>query len=423
MTKIKIQLKNFDCRKIQKLIKFGYWNIEGLNISSTLPKLDDPRLLNKIKEHDIFCIAETHCDERQNINIQGYKCVQVCRPKSKKINRCFGGIAVLYKENLQEGIRIIETRKDYLWLKLSKSYFGLSKDMYVCLAYIPPENSAFYKSRGENTISNIEKDLMKYNTLGHTLLVGDLNARTNLELDFIENDHNNGVRNNTFYIADKNIIGRNSEDTGASCTRGKALVELCISAQMRIMNGRCLGDSGGRYTCYKYNGCSVVDYVITNESNMRYVLYMQVKDFEGDMSDHCCLSWAIRSNYFEHKVELNASKPFPSNFIWDKSSIVKYQGAFSKESIQSLVRKFMNGNQKMENISIDVQLSNVSNIYIEAANLSLHKGKSNKYSRKGTLKHKKWFNVNLQTLKKEVIRLGKTLQSKPNDPNVRSAFF
>jgi hypothetical protein len=40
----------------------------------------------------------------------------------------------------------------------------------------------------------------------------------------------------------------------------KELLDLCISNQLRILNGRVLGDIFGNYTCYTPNGASVVDY-------------------------------------------------------------------------------------------------------------------------------------------------------------------
>ena len=54
-----------------------------------------------------FIIAETHIDVSSVIDIEGYDCVKFCRPKGKNKTRSFGGLAVLYKNELKEGISFI----------------------------------------------------------------------------------------------------------------------------------------------------------------------------------------------------------------------------------------------------------------------------------------------------------------------------
>ena len=44
-------------------------------------------------------------------------------------------------------------------------------------------------------------------------------------------------------------------------SRGKRLLEICKSADLRILNGRVSGDSLGRVTFHGKKGVSVVDYI------------------------------------------------------------------------------------------------------------------------------------------------------------------
>ena len=141
---------------LQSNLKIGYWNIEGLSLSGSCPKVSDQRFIKAVSDHDIFCLAETHCSADQNIEVNGYKCFKLSRSSNKKNNRCYGGIAVLYKSYIHEGIKFLEHHNnDYIWLKLNKSFFKTSEDIFMCIAYIPPESSAFYKKRGENTLNFI----------------------------------------------------------------------------------------------------------------------------------------------------------------------------------------------------------------------------------------------------------------------------
>ena len=130
---------------VQGTLKICYWNVEGLKLSDCCPKLEDEDFLNMVKCHDLIFLAETHCDKDQTIMIDGYSSFKICRPKDKKINRNFGGLAFLYKSELQDGIDIIKQCTDFLWVKLHKNFFNTERDTFICSAYIPPENSSFYK--------------------------------------------------------------------------------------------------------------------------------------------------------------------------------------------------------------------------------------------------------------------------------------
>ena len=81
-------------------LKLAHWNIQGL----TTEKLEDSSFIDQIKKHDIVILSETHLDNSQDIDITGYKCYKLCRSKTLKINRSFGGIAILYKSELQGGV-------------------------------------------------------------------------------------------------------------------------------------------------------------------------------------------------------------------------------------------------------------------------------------------------------------------------------
>ena len=295
---------------MKRIVKFGFWNIEGLSLNND-SKLENQEFINTVKQHDIFALAETHIGEEDMISVEGYNCVKLCRAKNVKINRYFGGIAVLYKKELKNGLSFLEHRNnDYIWLKLSKEFFNFDEDLYMCVAYIPPENSNYYKVRGQDTFSYIENDILRYSCLGKIALLGDFNARTSTESDFIDGDSDIDTNDNEYHV-DKAILLRNSQDN-ILCQRGKKVIDLCLSAQLRIVNGRVIGDSLGQYTCHKYCGSSVIDYLITSEENLQRILYFKVTEFKGQMSDHCCLSWALKcniSNYNNMSKTVYSSMP------------------------------------------------------------------------------------------------------------------
>ena len=153
------------------------------------------------KDKELYAKVLRVCQDRVD-------CFKLCRKVTKKINRYFGGIAVLYKKELKEGIKFLTHKNDdYVWLKLSKSYFRLDSNYYVCLAYIPPENSRYYKDRNQDTLEYIESDIVKYSNMGHVMLIGDLNARTGIENDYVLHDANNMLLNNVSYDIDAECTG------------------------------------------------------------------------------------------------------------------------------------------------------------------------------------------------------------------------
>jgi hypothetical protein len=403
---------------MRQLIKIGFWNVEGLNVNKD-SKLSDPDFLHVIKQHDIIALAETHIGENDSINVEGYKSVKLCRPLTSKINRYFGGIAILYRQQLRPGLKFLEHRNnDYIWMQMCREYFGLDEDVFVCVAYIPPDNSSYCKARNDDTLQYIENDVAKYSSMGKVILTGDFNARTNTELDFISNDSSNDMGDD--YMVDLNIIPRNSQDNAQSCSRGKKLLDLCVSARLRIVNGRCVGDAQGQYTCHKYSGSSVVDYLVTSEQNLKRILFLRVLNFLGQLSDHCCLSWAMKCNilnYSNLKMKATKKSYMPDMFIWNKMSIASFQLALSSCETQREVDNFM----KSDISDVDKPVDSVTNMLLKAANNSLKvhlKSKSNK-----NVKRKPWFDRELKDLKQDVLYCSRHMQKHPNLPAVRKMFF
>ena len=57
------------------------------------------------------------------------------------------------------------------------------------------------------------------------------------------------------------------------------LIDLCISCQCRILNGRILGDTVGKLTSFQYNGSSTVDYCVEDQMLLDSVNFFIIGDF------------------------------------------------------------------------------------------------------------------------------------------------
>jgi hypothetical protein len=64
------------------------------------------------------------------------------------------------------------------------------------------------------------------------------------------------------------------------------VIDLCTEAQLRILNGRTIGDSSGKSTLHTYNGVSIDDYCICNSDFLPNILSFRVGQFQPLLSDH-----------------------------------------------------------------------------------------------------------------------------------------
>ena len=107
-----------------KTLSVASWNVNGLfrNVNGVRTcKLDNPQFSSKLCS-DIIILNETHASSNDILNLDGYFCVSNCR--STNPSRLRGGVAVLIKNNLRKGVKIIDkSHTDIVWLKLHKSFF------------------------------------------------------------------------------------------------------------------------------------------------------------------------------------------------------------------------------------------------------------------------------------------------------------
>ena len=92
---------------------------------------------------NLILLNETWSSGFDNFYLEGYTFLDFNR-KSKHpcAIRSSGGIGLFIKNNIESGIHIHKVHKDAIvWIKLSKDFFHLKHDFYICCVYFPPENS------------------------------------------------------------------------------------------------------------------------------------------------------------------------------------------------------------------------------------------------------------------------------------------
>ena len=184
-----------------------------------------------INNFDFIILSETW--NGTTIEVAGYRSVVQGASKVRKRGRNSGGLAMLYTNEFHDWIPV---EKD--WFKISKQYPKTAKDIFVCGIYIPPYNSNYYHPE---LFEDLEKDIEHFSARGSILLLGDFNSRTGKYPDVVCNEGNHMIANDQSEFSLRSIQ-RNSFDNEIN-NHGKRLIEICRSADLRILNGRVNGDS------------------------------------------------------------------------------------------------------------------------------------------------------------------------------------
>ena len=184
---------------------------------------------------------------------------------------------------------------NFLWFKISKDYTKTNKDIYTCGLYIPPHNSRYFN---DELFEEREMGIALFSSHGSILLMGDFNSRTGKYSDSICQEGSTVIPNDRSELS-LNPTQRNSFDNEVN-NHGKRLLEICKSADLRILNGRVSGESLGRATFHGRNGISVIDYALCDQD-----LFLNVSNFivkqPNPLSDHSpIVTWLnINSTNFD----------------------------------------------------------------------------------------------------------------------------
>ena len=148
------------------------------------------------------------------------------------------------------------------------------------------------------------------------IINGDFNARTSNENDFIAPDKYND-NTDTYYR--EQLHKRNSQDKILD-ERGKSIIDMCKGLDLSIINGRKTGDIFGNFTCFQWNGNSVVDYLITSEQLFQRIPNFKVGEFIPWLSDHCPLIFSLELNKTKELTSINKMSDGPKHFTWSDKS-------------------------------------------------------------------------------------------------------
>lgn len=174
------------------------------------------------------------------------------------------------------------------------------------------------------------------------MLMGGLNAHIKAsELDFIFNDINDPVDDflTPNYIADNIQKFRNTEVPQTTNQYGKQVLDLCIEAQLRILNGRTIGDTKGKCTLFNYTGVAITDFCICNSNLLENIVNFTVGQFNPVLSDHCPISVKL----FSQEREFSSSgllKPKRRSIKWDSNKELLFSLNVQNMNVELFSKEF-----------------------------------------------------------------------------------
>ena len=412
-------------------LKLAFWNVNGLNFKALGCKFEIHEFSKEIEKFDFIFLLETWTDYQENfVPPTGYKYFHVHRPKRHKYGRKSGGIICLYKKYFDKKVMMVKSPiSDILWIKIEKSVVGLDKDVFVGAVYISSKGSSGNYS--SDLFEHLEVSVMRFLSVGYVILGGDFNARVGNLNDVIKDDSlNNFVPLPQFYNPDTVLVNRNFKDNIIN-SFGKSLTNLCISAKLRILNGRTVGDVLGNYTSYNSNGMSTVDYILADERVLPIFKYFHISPLMY-LSDHCILSCSIHSsplNQSSKNIRKHDSfiKPLPKSFKINHKNRDQFQHSMNLDVIKNKINTFIN--TEYNKADTDIAVTDFNDILVTAANLTVkttpfvisNKQKKNRNTNKNK-NHKKWYNTDCKKMKNSLVSAIKQMNKFPKDPNIRKQY-
>ena len=418
------------------------WNIHG--IFSRIEgfrynKLQSPYFWDMIGNAKIFGLIESHhtATEIDQIQIDGFKCFNVCRKKKSNRGRNSGGIAVYVCNTILQGVSKIPTSgSENILIKLNKTFFGLERDVVVTFSYCVPEYSSFQLREQLDVFGDLEFKLSSIGPECDKLCFGDYNARTNNKPDFIISEDNTDIPV-PLEIYETDTIGtvpRLNLDT-ATNKYGDNLLRLCKTVPLRICNGRKLGDILGSFTCITANGQSCVDYCLASPKLYNNVRTLSVGYSNLTLSDHCPLQAVLKVRI--NTVLLSSDYDFvtkPPKLSWNNDISYRFENILQTPEFSYQFNSYISQNFGPDQTGVDKATDELSSLIIEAALRSDYSIKNNNLVKptlstcsKGKAKkrrsHPKWHDKSCGDMHRSVMLTSKLLKGDPRNSYLRGKLF
>ena len=245
-----------------------------------------------------------------------------------------------------------------------------------------------------------------------------MNARTSSLPDYItnSNQHHHDPYADLGLDNDEPEFRNNSDTvTNTYCT---PFLDVLTNNQLKILNGRTLGDIQGKFTCFKWNGKSTVDYFCSSPLIRQHVNYLKVQSMTS-YSDHCPVLLSLNFlNSYKFLEPIFDFEAMPSRYKWDSTSHENFVTVLESPEVSTMLDEFMNRPYTYDVNGNNELSSNFTSIIKHIATRSLQVSKKPK-----KLPHKKWFDLECRKSKTNLNRLACNMSRNIHCTEIRERYF
>ena len=399
---------------IEKL-RIGYWNIDGAYAridGNRECKLDSPDIRRELASYDIIGFVETHCAPGDALSFPDFHVISHVRTDTRHTHRHFGGLAILIRRTIKNMVTVLSSNSsELLWIKIGSQFSGLPKNLFVGVVYACPASSSF-AARNDDIFELLQNDLAKYRGLGYCVFGGDFNGRTRTELDYLELDA--ADEHSSSNLDDDHVmLRRRNMDQSSPDSQGKSLLETCRITGMRILNGRLLGDSSGRYTCYSHIGTpSTIDYICADERIFDLFNVFRVHSPMTDLSIHCIIGTSLDCP-FRTSRPINVPMHHMTRFRWSPEHDEPYRNHLDTPTFQAKIEQIVTSGESSNNIAISI-----TKLLLDAADaigVKKNNPRRKNQNSKPRVRSANWFDDDCRSAKRRLRQLSRDIHENPLD--------
>ena len=394
----------------ERNFQIAHRNIQGLH------RCGECKIAEYSKEclSDIEILTETWgCDCPKDF--EGYALLAELKPQKQlgvKKGRKSGGVLVLAKSHLKKHVKV-KILENFVCVEIDRGIIeNFEKNLFVLGCYIHDTTSKYFDP---NAFDNLAMEISKIcdeNT--PLILTGDFNGRTGEVDDTFEESQDIEliIKPQPPYSS---LPHRKNCDNVIN-QQGRSILELCQILDLRILNGRSLGDPIGNFTYFNANlGASTIDYSLCSQN-----LYENVKNFmvlpQNELSDHSKIVTELKCRSVSSNVPVDdydwgiLEKPFR----WDDSLKLTFNRSLEDELV-----RIADIEQRLEAGLVDSAGKNLAELFNQTASKVFGKSVASsenigiKNSRNRKHNEKKWFDTGCAQLKQEVRKLGRSKGKTP----------
>ena len=412
-----------------KYLKIGFFNINSLVGETTFDA--DFKIL--IEKYDIIALSETwhknyDCIKKIKDNFpSNFRFIENARKnRNKKSKRNSGGIIICYKQFLHKHITIVDKKtENMIWIKLHKDILNQNQHLFIGSIYNSPINSSYNKNNNDDTFQKIQERLQTLNQNDFVVLGGDFNARTGNDQDIIdENENEIDILNLPQNYRISSFKKKRCNQDQHKNTYGDKLLELATSTNLKILNGRTLGDLEGRYTYIGYHGVSTVDYVLTSENMLCKNIHSFVVEELTNFSDHRPTSLTVQykgnKKPIQETMEHTTNRPRNINKFDPINFEKELDERMQPQLIEPLIRKIEHS--ELCPTEIDDIIQTINEMYISKDNITTKTRRKDK-PKNSILRNKPWYTDDCITMKRNLNQAKKLLEKNPNKQDIRILFY